>query len=50
MGGYEEALARIDQEAKDKTGRLDLSGLDLTRLPAEIAALGSVGIHKRVVM
>lgn len=39
MDGYQEALARIEKEGKLKAGSLDLSGLSLTRLPAEVAVL-----------
>ncbi len=39
MDDYQEALARIKWEAREMTGELDLSTLELTSLPAEIAAL-----------
>lgn len=35
----EQALQRIAQEAEQRTGKLDLSGLDLTLLPPQLAAL-----------
>jgi hypothetical protein len=38
----EEARRRIAAEAEQRTGSLDLSRLDLTSLPAEIAGLSEI--------
>ena len=40
MDGIDEARRRIRAEKEQKTGKLDLSGLGLTELPAEIGELG----------
>jgi Leucine-rich repeat (LRR) protein len=40
MDGIDEARRRIRAEKEQQTGKLDLSGLGLTDLPAEIGELG----------